>query len=69
LYADYPKTGVNIAGRFTVVKGAPQAVLERLAIAHAHEAGGHIIGKRCGTSQNIGAKARQGKTDTSRARV
>jgi hypothetical protein len=33
-------------------KAAAQFRLERL------EAGGRIIGKRCGTSQNIGAKAR-----------
>ncbi len=43
-----------------VLKGAtPEAAsqfgLERL------EAGGRIIGKRCGTSQNIGAKAREAK--------
>jgi hypothetical protein len=43
-----------------VLKGAsPDAAsqfgLERL------ESGGRIIGKRCGTSQNIGAKARKAK--------
>jgi hypothetical protein len=40
-------------------KGAPQAVLDAFRIDRAHEPGGRIIGKRCGTSQNIAAKARQ----------
>jgi len=35
-----------------MTEAASQFALERL------EAGGRIIGKRCGTSQNIGAKAR-----------
>jgi len=36
-------------------EAASQFGLERL------EPGGRIIGKRCGTSQNIGAKARKAK--------
>jgi len=36
-------------------KAASQFGLERL------EHGGRVIGKRCGTSQNIGAKARKAK--------
>ena len=44
-----------------VCKGAPQAVLDAFCIDRAHEPGGHIIGKRCGTSQNIRAKARKSK--------
>lgn len=52
---------VNLAAALAyVVKGAspavaPQFDLERL------EPGGRVIGKRCGTSQNIGAKARKTK--------
>jgi hypothetical protein len=42
-------------------KGAPQAVLDAFRIDRAHEPGGRVIGKRCGTSQNIGAKARKAK--------
>jgi hypothetical protein len=42
-----------------VLKGAATADAEPFAHpAHAREPGGRIIGKRCGTSQNIGAKAR-----------
>ena len=44
-----------------VCKGAPQAVLDAFSIDRVHEPGGHIIGKRCATSQNIGAKARKSK--------
>ncbi len=44
-----------------VVKGAPQEVLDRLGIDRAHEPGGRIIGKRCGISQNLGAKALCGR--------
>ena len=39
-------------------KGAPQAVLDAFGIDRAHELGGRVVGKRCGISQNIGAKAR-----------
>ena len=52
---------INLAAALAyVLKGAsPQAAsqfaLERL------EPGGRVIGKRCGTSQNIGAKARKAK--------
>lgn len=42
-----------------VCKGAPQAILDRFGIDRVHEPGGTIIGKRCGTSQNIGAQARK----------
>ena len=41
-----------------VCKGAPQAILDAYGLEREHEPGGRIIGKRCGTSQNIGAKAR-----------
>jgi hypothetical protein len=41
-----------------ICKAAPQDVLDAHRVGRAHEPGGHIIGKRCGTSQNIGAKAR-----------
>jgi hypothetical protein len=44
-----------------VCKGAPQTVLDSLHIDRAHKPGGRIIGKRCSTSQNIGAKARKAK--------
>ncbi|WP_321326999.1 hypothetical protein [uncultured Parasphingorhabdus sp.] len=40
-------------------KGAPQTVLDSFGIDRAHEPGGRVIGKRCATSQNIGAKARK----------
>lgn len=40
-------------------KGASPATLEAFGIDRAHQPGGRIIGKRCGTSQNIGAKARK----------
>jgi hypothetical protein len=50
---------VNMAVAFGYVcKGAPQAVLDAFGIVRAHQPGGRIIGKRCGTSQNIGPKAR-----------
>lgn len=42
-------------------KAAPQPVLDAFQIDRNHEPGGLIIGKRCGTSQNIGAKARKAK--------
>ena len=44
-----------------VCKGAPQAVLDAHRIDRLHQPGGRIIGKRCSTSQNIGAKARKAK--------
>lgn len=40
-----------------VLKGAEPDAAAALCIGH--EAGGRIIGKRCGTSRNIGAKARR----------
>ncbi len=52
---------VNLADAFGyVLKGADAQAAEKFALARL-EAGGHIIGKRCGTSQNIGAKARKAK--------
>ena len=52
---------VNLAVAFGYVcKGARQATLDALRIDRVHEPGGRVIGKRCGTSQNIGAKARRG---------
>lgn len=41
-----------------VLKGANAEAAEQFNLARL-EAGGRIIGKRCGTSQNIGAKARK----------
>ena len=41
-----------------VLKGAPQDVLAAFGMGRVHEAGGRVIGRRCSTSQNIGAKAR-----------
>jgi hypothetical protein len=50
---------VNLASALAYIcKGAPQQVLNAHGIDRAHEPGGHIIGKRFGTSENIGAKAR-----------
>jgi hypothetical protein len=51
---------VNLAVAFGYVcKGAPQAILDHFDIEREHKPGGRVIGKRCGTSQNIGAKARK----------
>ena len=48
---------VNLADAFGyVLKGANPEAAEIFSLARL-EAGGRIIGKRCGTSQNIGAKA------------
>jgi hypothetical protein len=53
---------VNLARAFGYLcKGASQLVLDTHCIDRQHEPGGRIIGKRCGTSQNIGAKARKTK--------
>ena len=53
---------VNLAVAFGYLcKGAPQAVLDSAGIDRAHAPGGRVIGKRCGTSQNIGVTARKGK--------
>ena len=41
-----------------VLKGASDAAAAQFNLER-HEPGGRIIGKRCGTSQNIGAKARK----------
>jgi hypothetical protein len=41
-----------------VVKGANLDAAARFALERL-EPGGRVIGKRCGTSQNIGAKARR----------
>lgn len=43
-----------------VLKGADAMAAEQFGLERL-EAGGRIIGKRCGTSQNIGAKARRAK--------
>lgn len=43
-----------------VLKGATPAVASQLGLERL-EPGGRVIGKRCGTSQNIGAKARNAK--------
>jgi hypothetical protein len=46
-----------------VLKGANEAAAARFNL-DCLEPGGRIIGKRCGTSQNIGAKARKTWTVT-----
>ena len=46
-----------------ICKGAPQAVLDAFSLERKHEPGGRIIGKRCSTSQNIGATARKQRND------
>ena len=52
---------VNLADAFGyVLKGADAQAAEKFALTRL-EPGGDIIGKRCGTSQNIGAKARKVK--------
>ncbi len=43
-----------------ILKGADAEAAEQFGLARL-EAGGRIIGKRCSTSQNIGAKARKAK--------
>lgn len=43
-----------------VLKGASDEAAARFALER-RQAGGRVIGKRCGTSQNIGAKARKAK--------
>lgn len=45
-----------------VLKGASAEAAAKFALVRL-EPGGRIIGKRCGTSQNIGAKARKGWSD------
>lgn len=51
---------VNLAVAFGYLcKGAPQEVLDEACIDRTHQPGGRVIGRRCSTSQNIGAKARQ----------
>ena len=50
---------VNLVEAFGyILKGADAQAGEKFALTRL-EAGGHIIGKRCGVSQNIGAKARK----------
>ena len=44
-----------------ICKGASQVILDAYDFQRKHEPGGHIIGKRCGVSQNISAKARKSK--------
>lgn len=44
-----------------ICKGAPQAVLDAAGINQKHKPQGLIIGRRCSTSQNIGATARKAK--------
>ena len=52
---------VNLAEAFGyVLKGADAQAAEKFALTRL-EPGGHIIGKRCGISQNISAKARKTK--------
>ena len=50
----------NLATSFAYIcKAASQTVLNIYGLQRSHEPGGLIIGKRCGTSQNISAKARR----------
>ncbi|WAT17112.1 hypothetical protein OZN62_09200 [Aurantiacibacter sp. MUD11] len=50
---------VNLEVAFGYIcKAASQTVLDHFDIDRLHEPGGLVIGKRCGTSQNTGAKAR-----------
>lgn len=52
---------VNLAVAFGyILKGADAKAAEQFGLARL-EAAGRIIGKRCSTSQNIGAKARKAK--------
>ena len=61
-HAGLYQANADVVRRY-ILKGAPQAVLVASAIDRQHQDGGKIIGKRCGTTQNIGAKARTfGKT-------
>tara|TARA_R110002012_G_scaffold138444_5_gene293671 strand:- start:900 stop:1466 length:567 start_codon:yes stop_codon:yes gene_type:complete len=48
------------AALFYCLKGATPAAAKRFGLDRL-EAGGRVIGKRCGASQNIGAKARKMK--------
>lgn len=43
-----------------ILKGANSEAASRYALDRL-QPGGRVIGKRCGTSQNIGAKARKAK--------
>jgi hypothetical protein len=53
---------INLAAALGyVLKGANAEAAARFGLERL-EAGGRIIGKRCGTSQNIGAKARKAKS-------
>jgi hypothetical protein len=50
---------INLATALAyVLKGASSEAALRFALGRL-EPGGRVIGKRCGTSQNIGAKARK----------
>lgn len=52
---------INLEGALAyVLKGASPEAASRFGLERL-EPGGRIIGKRCGTSQNIGAKARKAK--------
>jgi len=52
---------INLAAALAyVLKGASPEAASQFALERL-EPGGRVIGKRCGTSQNIGAKARKAK--------
>jgi hypothetical protein len=52
---------VNLEAAFAyVLKGASLEAASQFVLARL-EPGGRVIGKRCGTSQNIGVKARKAK--------
>lgn len=56
-----PLHAVNLAVALAyVLKGASDEAASQFSLEQL-EAGGLVIGKRCGTSQNIGAKARKAK--------
>jgi hypothetical protein len=57
---DLHATNLDVALAY-LLKGADPVAASRFALDRL-EPGGRIIGKRCGTSQNIGAKARGGRT-------
>ena len=55
----WAKHSVNLNAAIAyVLKGANQKAASEFGLS-ALKPGGRIIGKRCGTSQNIGAKARK----------
>jgi len=59
-YGDSPSRLNGIKGRLRyILKGGDEEVSSLMGVNLKHQ--GTVIGKRCGTSQNIGVKARQSK--------